>query len=371
MAGRTYFIPENVNAYGDQSALGQAAIAHDNQVAYLKAKLDIANEGLRMANRAVADANSVSAQVGLFAQPDPSTPEGIYRMLDRQSPAERLVDSVFSRAPRVPGETYLTAAPPQVATETLSVGEQAIRNSLEHQVGANLAGSVVGISKGIGETGASLAWNVGQQRYAAAAVDLALLATTVAPGFGGAAVRAVQSERAALMSSLSAEMRAVLLADLPRVAAIDGISPTIARLDRLSFMPSSGVELVAVPGRTTTVLGNYGQDMKNIVNELGNVKTLDFGARPGGFNILNAPDPLYLNPKQFWADYNEPWLGKAVSRGDTFLMATEPQFGASSKLFRLNDATGKLELSGFGKEYLYLRQNELVYDPITKQMVPK
>jgi len=50
-------------------------------------------------------------------------------------------------------------------------------------------------------------------------------------------------------------------------------------------------------------------------------------------------------------------------------MATEPKFGPASKLFRLNDATGKLELSGFGKEYLYLRQNGFRYDPITKQMV--
>jgi len=79
--------------------------------------------------------------------------------------------------------------------------------------------------------------------------------------------------------------------------------------------------------------------------------------------------PLYFTPKQFWTDYNEPWLSNAVTRGDPILMATKPQFGPSSKMFRLNDATGKLELSGFGKEYLYLCQNGLRYELVTKQMV--
>jgi hypothetical protein len=138
---------------------------------------------------------------------------------------------------------------------------------------------------------------------------------------------------------------------------------------RLTFQPSSGVILEATLGKTTTILGNYSQDMKAIVNELGNVKSTDFGPRTGGFNVLNVPDELYVTPKQFWADYNQPWLSNAVTRGDPILMATQPQFGPASRLFRLNDATGKLELSGFGKEYLYLRQSGMRYDPITKQMV--
>ncbi|MHB1059898.1 MAG: LysM peptidoglycan-binding domain-containing protein, partial [Rhodanobacter sp.] len=138
---------------------------------------------------------------------------------------------------------------------------------------------------------------------------------------------------------------------------------------RLTFQPSSGVVLEAIPGKTTTILGNYSQDMKAIVNELGNVKSTDFGPRTGGFNVLNVPDDLYITPKQFWTEYNQPWLSNTVTRGDPILMATQPQFGPASGLFRLNDATGKLELSGFGKEYLYLRQSGLRYDPITKQMV--
>ena len=138
---------------------------------------------------------------------------------------------------------------------------------------------------------------------------------------------------------------------------------------RLAFQPSSGVILEATPGKTTTILGSYSQNMKPIVNELGNVKSTDFGPRIGGFNVLNVPDELYVTRNQFWTEYNQPWLSNAVTRSDPFLMATEPQFGSASGLFRLNDATGKLELSGFGKEYLYLRQSGFRYDPITKQMV--
>ncbi|WP_274509748.1 hemagglutinin repeat-containing protein [Xanthomonas campestris] len=137
----------------------------------------------------------------------------------------------------------------------------------------------------------------------------------------------------------------------------------------LNFQPSSGILLEATLGKTTTILGSYGQDMKYVVNELGNVKSVDFGPRVDGFNVLNVPDELYISPKQFWNEYNQPWLGNAVNRNDSILMATEPNFGPASKLFRLNDATGKLELSGFGKEYLYLRQEGLRYDPITKKMV--
>jgi len=109
--------------------------------------------------------------------------------------------------------------------------------------------------------------------------------------------------------------------------------------------------------------------MKGIVDELGNVKSTDFGPRTGSFNVLNVPDNLDVSPKQFWTEYNQPWLGNAVARNDTMLMATKPQFGSNSMLFRVNDATGKLELSFFGKEYLFLRKNGYVLDPAKNQMV--
>jgi len=138
---------------------------------------------------------------------------------------------------------------------------------------------------------------------------------------------------------------------------------------RLKHKASSGVDLVSTPDKTTTILGNFRQDMKGIVGELGNKKSTDFGPRTGDFNVLNVPDELYKSPKQFWNEYNEPWLKNAIDRKDPILMATKPEFGSNSLLFRANDATGKMELSGFGKEYLFLRQNGYSFDAATNQMI--
>lgn len=47
-------------------------------------------------------------------------------------------------------------------------------------------------------------------------------------------------------------------------------------------------------------------------------------------------------------------------------IATEPTL---ENLARVNKITGKLELSGFGREYLYLRQHGYIFNPITKTMI--
>jgi len=88
---------------------------------------------------------------------------------------------------------------------------------------------------------------------------------------------------------------------------------------RLNYVPTSGAVLEGQAGRTSTILGSYQMDMKHIVSEMGNVKSLDFGAKPGGFNVLNVPDNLYKSPAQFWSQYNQPWLAGAVQRGDNVI----------------------------------------------------
>jgi hypothetical protein len=142
----------------------------------------------------------------------------------------------------------------------------------------------------------------------------------------------------------------------------DTYIPDDMYITELSYTPSSGIKLNATSGETTTILGSYQQDMKYIVDELGNVKSIDFGPRVDGFNVLNVPDELYINPKQFWDEYNKPWLDNAIARHDSILMASEPSFGQDSLLFRRNITTGKYELSGFGKEYCYLRKNGYYFD---------
>ena len=125
---------------------------------------------------------------------------------------------------------------------------------------------------------------------------------------------------------------------------------------------TSGARLVADPEKTTTVLGRFGDDMEEIINELEYPKTLDFGEKKGGFNVLNVPDDRYINPDQFWNEYNKPFLDKAIERGDNIVMATKPDI---TKLRNLD--TG--ELTGFGREYEHLVSNGYVYDPATNMMV--
>jgi RHS repeat-associated protein len=170
----------------------------------------------------------------------------------------------------------------------------------------------------------------------------------IAEGFGTAA------ERAAPVRTVdSALTRIDVMSSNHLVSQFDTMSsgPTA-----LMHQTTSGALLRGTPGRTTTVLGNYSMDIKHILAETGNVKSLDFGAKPGSFNILNVPDHLYVTPKQFWNDFNRPWLDAALSRNDVMLFATRPEM---SVLRRLNPATGKFELSGFGREYLHLRKNGL------------
>jgi hypothetical protein len=129
-----------------------------------------------------------------------------------------------------------------------------------------------------------------------------------------------------------------------------------------------GTLLQATEGKTTTILGSYTMDMKAIVGELGDVKSMDFGAKTGGFNVLNAPDDVYraLGPQGFWDNVNVPFLGSAVARGDNVLMATRPAFEVTaptggSVLTTVNPTTGKVSLSGFGREYFMLKQEGYIY----------
>ena len=136
----------------------------------------------------------------------------------------------------------------------------------------------------------------------------------------------------------------------------------------LNYITTSGVKLEATPGKTTTVLGTFKADTKNILDELGNVKSTDFGPRDGGFNLLNTPDELYKTSEQFWNQYNKPWLDNVVERKDVIILATKPTADA---LYRINIDTGVKELSGFGKEYNYLLDHGYKFDSSTMQMVPK
>ena len=135
---------------------------------------------------------------------------------------------------------------------------------------------------------------------------------------------------------------------------------------KLKYETSSGVVLKVNPDKTTTVLGNYDKDMKNILEETNYPKNLDFEAKKGGFNVLNTPDKLFKIPKQFWDDYNKPFLDKAIKRGDDIVFATKPD---PALFYRIVDGV-KTE-TGFGREYNYLKLKGYKFDSVTSKMIKK
>ena len=117
--------------------------------------------------------------------------------------------------------------------------------------------------------------------------------------------------------------------------------------------------------KTTTILGNYTNDIQHVISELKYPKNHDFGAKAGGFNVLNVPDDWYKSPDQFWREYNKPFLDQAIARNDVISMATNPLKDLS--LLVKPDGT----LTGFGKEYKYLTSHGYQYDKATSTMIKK
>ena len=98
-------------------------------------------------------------------------------------------------------------------------------------------------------------------------------------------------------------------------------------------------------GQTTTLLGRFGSDMNTIINQkLQLRKTIDFSDNPGGFQVLNVPDSLYITSAQFWTDFNQPFLQQSIARNDVILGTTTPSSGG-----------------GYGKEIAFLQSNGYTY----------
>jgi hypothetical protein len=108
--------------------------------------------------------------------------------------------------------------------------------------------------------------------------------------------------------------------------------------------------------------------MKKIIDEMGNVKSTDFGAKQGGFNVLNVPDAMYKTADQFRAEVNVQWLDEAIARSDDFILATKP---TNKVISYIDFNTGKEVMTGFGREYNYLLDNGYVYDALTNMMIKK
>ncbi len=132
------------------------------------------------------------------------------------------------------------------------------------------------------------------------------------------------------------------------VAKVDDVAPKSV----VSHVTTSGARLVPNPNKTTTVIGAYGPDLKNIMGELGvpaQTGHLDHilhglkGGNKGGFNFLNVSEDVYnagVHRGGFFSKVNAAWVDDAVRRGDDILVVS-----ARKHMF---DSSGKL--TGFGKE---------------------
>ncbi len=139
-------------------------------------------------------------------------------------------------------------------------------------------------------------------------------------------------------------------------------------INEIKYKPSSGAVLKTNSNKTTTILGDFHKDMKKIIKKTGNIKSTDFGAKKGGFNILNVPDDMYKNADQFWDEINLKWLDEAIDRGDDFILATKP---TSDVLWKIDPITRTKTLKGFGREYERMIEKGYFYDPLTNMMIRK
>lgn len=87
------------------------------------------------------------------------------------------------------------------------------------------------------------------------------------------------------------------------------------------------------------------------------LKSEDFGARPGGFNVLNVSKTTEdAASPNFFDKVNKPFLDAALKRGDDVALATIP-----TKIDDVIEKTGALK-GNFSKELDYLIKNN--YKPV-------
>ena len=119
-------------------------------------------------------------------------------------------------------------------------------------------------------------------------------------------------------------------------------------------LQTSGGIIAPNPDKTTTVLGRWNPDMQSTIEgQMQAVKSEDFGARPGGFNVLNVSKAIEDEAgAQFFEKVNKPFLDEALMRKDDIVLATVP----AQKKEIIDLQSGQL-LGNYAKELDYLVKN--------------
>lgn len=188
-----------------------------------------------------------------------------------------------------------------------------------------------------------------------ALVDLITLGSGVtAMTTGGVKVTVDAVKRAQVAKAVAeAEAKAKNQARIDNNFWADGASSS-----PVGLQTSAGV-IAPNPHRTTTVLGRFASDMNSAINEQMHAhESIDFGARPGGFNVLNVSKEVEeAAAGQFFEKINRPFLDQAVLRQDDIALATIPM----DKWMYIDAKSGR-PLGVYAQELQYLAK--LDYKPI-------
>lgn len=123
----------------------------------------------------------------------------------------------------------------------------------------------------------------------------------------------------------------------------------LAGLNGIKTLNILGNTITTNPNKTNTFLGRFEPDMLNLFNELGNYKNIDLGEVDGGINVLNRPK-AYEIIGNWWRSHNQPWLKRAIDRGDDIYLTTLP-----ARKSEILDEGGNL-LGMYAHELQYLVQ---------------
>ena len=186
------------------------------------------------------------------------------------------------------------------------------------------------------------------------AAELGLIAADVLTLGELAVTKALTS---AMVKEIVATRTGKVISDDAAAAITNNFYRDGASSHTLGLDTSAGI-IPANPNKTTTVLGRYDADMKKVINDqMLAPNSVDFGARPGGFNVLNVPSNAVENAgSQFFETINKPFLDAAVKRGDDIALATIPK-----KIDDVLASNGALK-GNFAYELDYLVRNN--YKPV-------
>lgn len=136
-----------------------------------------------------------------------------------------------------------------------------------------------------------------------------------------------------------------------------------------------GVVIEREPSRSTTAIGTYSQvtgesTTESILKTTGYKVSENFDSKPGQLNLLNTRYSLFLElGDEYFVVVNEAFLDKVVERRESVAVLTPITDQVAFRKPKHAEGTGRLEITGFGKEILFFTRHSYVYHPASGRMI--